>query len=146
MQANIARIKPQIAAQEREREGLALEYASKKAAYEALRTRLDQVAQLSALEVTFDNFNPEYQRLRSALIDTQAEEARLSARRSTLVARTAQVDARIQVLKTRLVKAQMESDEVNQALELAKKPTWPWYRKKPTCKLSWPARRIPWLK
>ncbi|MCL6529465.1 MAG: chain-length determining protein [Meiothermus ruber] len=120
LQANIARIKPQIAAQEREKEGLALEYTSKKAAYEALRNRLDQVAQLSALEVTFDNFNPEYQRLRSALIDAQAEEARLSARRATLVARIAQVDERIQVLKTRLTKAQMESDEVNQALELAK--------------------------
>ncbi len=120
LQANIARIKPQIATQEREKEGLALEYTSKKAAYEALRNRLDQVAQLSALEVTFDNFNPEYQRLRSALIDAQAEEARLSARRATLVARIAQVDERIQVLKTRLAKAQMESDEVNQALELAK--------------------------
>lgn len=120
LQANIARIKPQITAQEREREGLALELASKKAAYEALRARFDQIAQLSAREVSFDSLNPEYQRLRSALIDVQAEEARLSARRSSLEARIAQVDARIAVLKARLAKAQMESDEVNQTLELAK--------------------------
>ncbi len=120
LQANIARIRPQIAAQEREREGLALELASKKAAYEALRARFDQIAQLSAREVSFDSFNPEYQRLRSALIDAQAEEARLSTRKSALVARIAQVDERIQVLKARLAKAQMESDEVNQTLELAK--------------------------
>ncbi len=120
LQANIARIKSQIATQERERDALALEFASKKAAYEALRVRFDQIGQLSAREVGFDSLSPEYQRLRSALIDAQAEEARLLARRSILETRIAQVDARIAVLKTRLAKAQMESDEANQALELAK--------------------------
>lgn len=120
LQERIAGLRSQIAAQEREKEALTLEFASKKATYEALRSRFDQIVKLSAPEVAFDSPNPEYQRLRSALIDAQAEEARLYARKSALAARIAQVDARIETLKARLAKAQVESDEVNQALELAK--------------------------
>jgi hypothetical protein len=68
----------------------------------------------------FDSPNPEFQRLRSVLIDAQAEEARLSARRAALLARLAQVEARIGLLKDRVARAQMEQETVNQALELAK--------------------------
>ena len=112
--------KAKIAAQEREKEAVTLEYATKKAAYEAFRSRYDQIASLTAQNLTFDNPNPEFQRLRSALIDAQAEEARLSARRAALLARINQVEARIGLLKDRVAKAQVEQDAVNQALELAK--------------------------
>jgi uncharacterized protein involved in exopolysaccharide biosynthesis len=112
--------KAKIAAQEREKEAVTLEYATKKAAYEAFRSRYDQIASLTAQDLTFDNPNPEFQRLRSALIDAQAEEARLSARRAALLARINQVEARLGLLKDRVAKAQVEQDTVNQALELAK--------------------------
>jgi uncharacterized protein involved in exopolysaccharide biosynthesis len=112
--------KAKIAAQEREKEAVTLEYATKKAAYEAFRSRYDQIASLTAQDLTFDNPNPEFQRLRSALIDAQAEEARLSARRAALLARINQVEARIGLLKDRVAKAQVEQDTVNQALDLAK--------------------------
>jgi chromosome segregation ATPase len=112
--------KAKIAAQEREKEAVTLEYATKKAAYEAFRSRYDQIASLTAQALTFDNPNPEFQRLRSALIDAQAEEARLSARRAALLARINQVEARLGLLKDRVAKAQVEQDTVNQALELAK--------------------------
>jgi uncharacterized protein involved in exopolysaccharide biosynthesis len=112
--------KAKIAAQEREKEAVTLEYATKKAAYEAFRSRYDQIASLTAQDLTFDNPNPEFQRLRSALIDAQAEEARLSARRAALLARINQVEARIALLKDRVAKAQVEQDTVNQALDLAK--------------------------
>ena len=112
--------KAKIAAQEREKEAVTLEYATKKAAYEAFRSRYDQIASLTAQDLTFDNPNPEFQRLRSALIDAQAEEARLSARRAALLARINQVEARLAILKDRVAKAQVEQDTVNQALELAK--------------------------
>jgi uncharacterized protein involved in exopolysaccharide biosynthesis len=112
--------KAKIAAQEREKEAVTLEYATKKAAYEAFRSRYDQIASLTAQDLTFDNPNPEFQRLRSALIDAQAEEARLSARRAALLARINQVEARLALLKDRVAKAQVEQDTVNQALELAK--------------------------
>lgn len=110
----------QIAAQEREKEAITLEYNTKKAAYEAFRARYDQIANLSGADLAFDNPNPEYQRLRSALIDAQAEEARLLARKAALQARIAQVDARINVLKDRVARAQVEQDTLSQALELAK--------------------------
>lgn len=110
----------QIALQEREKEAITLEYNTKKAAYEALRSRYDQIATLTAQDLAFDNPNPEYQRLRSALIDAQAEEARLLARKAALEARIAQVDARINVLKDRVARAQVEQDTLSQALELAK--------------------------
>ncbi|KOX90845.1 Chromosome partition protein Smc [Thermus aquaticus] len=112
--------KAKIAAQEREKEAVTLEYATKRAAYEAFRSRYDQIASLTAQDLTFDNPNPEFQRLRSALIDAQAEEARLSARRAALLARINQVEARLGLLKDRVAKAQVEQDTVNQALELAK--------------------------
>lgn len=112
--------KAKIAAQEREKEAVTLEYATKKAAYEAFRSRYDQIASLTAQDLTFDSPNPEFQRLRSALIDAQAEEARLSARRAALLARINQVEARLAILKDRVAKAQVEQDTVNQALELAK--------------------------
>jgi uncharacterized protein involved in exopolysaccharide biosynthesis len=112
--------KAKIAAQEWEKEAVTLEYATKKAAYEAFRSRYDQIATLTAQALTFDSPNPEFQRLRSALIDAQAEEARLSARRAALLARINQVEARIGLLKDRVAKAQVEQDTVNQALELAK--------------------------
>ncbi|GAB5602382.1 hypothetical protein FJNA_09070 [Thermus sp. FJN-A] len=110
----------QIAAQEREKEAITLEYGAKKAAYEAFRARYDQIANLSEADLAFDNPNPEYQRLRSALIDAQAEEARLLSRKAALEARVAQVDARINVLKDRVARAQVEQDTLSQALELAK--------------------------
>jgi uncharacterized protein involved in exopolysaccharide biosynthesis len=112
--------KAKIATQEREKEAVTLEYATKRAAYEAFRSRYDQIASLTAQDLTFDNPNPEFQRLRSALIDAQAEEARLSARRAALLARINQVEARLALLKDRVAKAQVEQDTVNQALELAK--------------------------
>ncbi len=112
--------KAKLAAQEREKEAITLEYAAKKAAYEAFRARYDQIASLTAQDLTFDNPNPEFQRLRSALIDAQAEEARLSARKAALLARINQVEARIGLLKDRVARAQVEQDTVNQALELAK--------------------------
>jgi uncharacterized protein involved in exopolysaccharide biosynthesis len=112
--------KAKIAAQEREKEAVTLEYATKKAAYEAFRSRYDQIASLTAQDLTFDSPNPEFQRLQSALIDAQAEEARLSARRAALLARINQVEARLALLKDRVAKAQVEQDTVNQALELAK--------------------------
>ena len=116
----IASLKQLLAAQEREKEAVTLEYATKKAAYEAFRSRYDQIASLTAQDLTFDNPNPEFQRLRSALIDAQAEEARLSARRAALLARINQVEARLGLLKDRVAKAQVEQDTVNQALDLAK--------------------------
>ncbi|MGC8967985.1 MAG: lipopolysaccharide biosynthesis protein, partial [Thermus sp.] len=112
--------KAKVAAQEREREAITLEYATKKAAYEAFRARYDQIASLTARDLTFDNPNPEYQRLRSVLIDAQAEEARLLARKAALQARIARVEARLGLLKDRVAKAQVEQDTVNQALDLAK--------------------------
>jgi chromosome segregation ATPase len=112
--------KAKIAAQEREKEAVTLEYATKKAAYEAFRSRYDQIASLTAQDLTFDSPNPEFQRLRGALIDAQAEEARLSARRAALLARINQVEARLGLLKDRVAKAQVEQDTVNQALDLAK--------------------------
>jgi uncharacterized protein involved in exopolysaccharide biosynthesis len=116
----IASLKQLLAAQEREKEALTLEYATKKAAYEAFRSRYDQIASLTAQNLTFDSPNPEFQRIRSVLIDAQAEEARLSARRAALLARINQVEARLGLLKDRVAKAQVEQDTVNQALELAK--------------------------
>ncbi|WP_038055510.1 Wzz/FepE/Etk N-terminal domain-containing protein [Thermus amyloliquefaciens] len=113
-------LRAQIASQEREKESLLLEYNTKKAAYEAFRARYDQIANLTAQDLAFDNPNPEYQRLRSVLIDAQAEEARLLARKAALEARIAQVEARIALLRERVAKAQVEQDRVNQALELAK--------------------------
>uniref|UniRef100_A0A7V4EGE0 Chain-length determining protein n=1 Tax=Thermus tengchongensis TaxID=1214928 RepID=A0A7V4EGE0_9DEIN len=110
----------QIAAQEREKEAILLEYNTKKAAYEAFRSRYDQIANLTAQDLAFDNPNPEYQRLRSVLIDAQAEEARLLARRAALQARIAQVESRINLLKERVARAQVEQDRLSQALELAK--------------------------
>jgi len=116
----IASLKQLLAAQEREKEAVTLEYATKKAAYEAFRSRYDQIASLTAQDLTFDNPNPEFQRLRSVFIDAQAEEARLFARRAALLARINQVEARLGLLKDRVAKAQVEQDTVNQALELAK--------------------------
>lgn len=74
----ITSLRQLLAAQEREKEAITLEYNTKKAAYEAFRARYDQIANLSGADLAFDNPNPEYQRLRSALIDAQAEEARLA--------------------------------------------------------------------
>ncbi|RTH03128.1 lipopolysaccharide biosynthesis protein [Thermus scotoductus] len=116
----IRTLKAQIAGQEREREAILLEYNTKKAAYEAFRSRYDQIASLTSGDLSFDNPNPEYQRLRGTLIDAQAEEARLLARRAALEARIAQVEARLGLLKDRVAKAQVEQDTVNQALDLAK--------------------------
>ncbi|WP_240695078.1 Wzz/FepE/Etk N-terminal domain-containing protein [Thermus tengchongensis] len=116
----IQSLRTQIAAQEREKEAILLEYNTKKAAYEAFRSRYDQIANLTAQDLAFDNPNPEYQRLRSALIDAQAEEARLLARRAALQARIAQVESRINLLKERVARAQVEQDRLGQALELAK--------------------------
>ncbi|BCZ86511.1 Wzz/FepE/Etk N-terminal domain-containing protein [Thermus thermophilus] len=116
----ISFLKKLLSTQEREKEAITLEYNTKKAAYEALRARYDQIANLSGTDLAFDNPNPEYQRLRSALIDAQAEEARLLARKAALQARIAQVDARIGVLKDRVARAQVEQDTLSQALELAK--------------------------
>ncbi|WP_038071201.1 Wzz/FepE/Etk N-terminal domain-containing protein [Thermus scotoductus] len=112
--------KAKLAAQEREKEAITLEYAAKKAAYEAFRARYDQIASLTARDLIFDSPNPEYQRLRGVLIDAQAEEARLLARKAALQARIAQVEARLGLLKDRVAKAQVEQDTVNQALDLAK--------------------------
>ena len=116
----ITSLRQLLAAQEREKEAITLEYNTKKAAYEAFRARYDQIANLSGAALAFENHNPEYQRLRSALIDAQAEEARLLARKAALEARIAQVDARINVLKDRVARAQVEQDTLSQALELAK--------------------------
>ncbi|WP_038049011.1 Wzz/FepE/Etk N-terminal domain-containing protein [Thermus caliditerrae] len=116
----IQSLRTQIAAQEREKEAILLEYNTKKAAYEAFRSRYDQIANLTAQDLAFDNPNPEYQRLRSVLIDAQAEEARLLARRAALQARIAQVESRINLLKERVARAQVEQDRLSQALELAK--------------------------
>lgn len=116
----IQALRGQVAAQEREKEAVLLEYNTKKAAYETFRARYDQIANLTAQDLAFDNPNPEYQRLRSALIDAQAEEARLLARKAALQARIAQVEARIALLRERVAKAQVEQDRLNQALELAK--------------------------
>lgn len=116
----ITSLRQLLAAQEREKEAITLEYNTKKAAYEAFRARYDQIANLSGADLAFDNPNPEYQRLRSALIDAQAEEARLLARKAATRARIAQVDARINVLKDRVARAQVEQDTLSQALELAK--------------------------
>ncbi len=119
-EGRIAQLKAQIAAQEREKDQVSLEYGAKRAIYETLKSRYEQISRLNAPGIAFDNPNPEYQRLRSVLIDAQAEEARLLARRSALLNRIAQVDARIQALKARVAQAQVEQDQVNQALELAK--------------------------
>ncbi|MFD3006146.1 Wzz/FepE/Etk N-terminal domain-containing protein [Thermus tengchongensis] len=116
----IQSLRTQIAVQEREKEAILLEYNTKKAAYEAFRSRYDQIANLTAQDLAFDNPNPEYQRLRSALIDAKAEEARLLARRAALQARIAQVESRINLLKERVARAQVEQDRLSQALELAK--------------------------
>ncbi|MGQ9736051.1 MAG: Wzz/FepE/Etk N-terminal domain-containing protein [Thermaceae bacterium] len=116
----IASLKARIAAQEQEKDRVGLEYGSQRAIYETLKNRYEQIAKLDAPGIAFDNPNPEYQRLRSVLIDAQAEEARLLARRSALLNRIAQVDTRIQALKARVAQAQVEQDKVNQALELAK--------------------------
>lgn len=115
-----SQLKEQIAVQEREREGVTLEYATKKAAYEAYRARYDQIANLATQDLIFDNPNPEFQRLRSIIIDAQVDEARLSARKAALLARIGQVETRINLLKERVAKAQVEQDVVNQALDLAK--------------------------
>ncbi|RTH39190.1 lipopolysaccharide biosynthesis protein [Thermus scotoductus] len=120
LDSRIRERKAKLAAQEREKEAITLEYAAKKAAYEAFRARYDQIASLTARDLIFDNPNPEYQRLRGVLIDAQAEEARLLARKAALQARIAQVEARLGLLKDRVAKAQVEQDTVNQALDLAK--------------------------
>lgn len=119
LQGRIDDLKVKIAAQEREKEAVSIEAAAKKAAYETFRSRYDQIQGLEA-DVRFDNPNPEYQRLRSVLIDAQAEEARLISRIAALKVRIAALDARINVLKERTAKAQVEADRVNQAVELAK--------------------------
>ncbi|WP_243028305.1 Wzz/FepE/Etk N-terminal domain-containing protein [Thermus albus] len=116
----IQALKSQMAAQEREREAVLLEYNTKKAAYEAFRARYDQIATLTGFDLAFDNPNPEYQRIRSVLIDTQAEEARLLSRKAALEARMAQVEARINLLKERVARAQVEEERVRQALELSR--------------------------
>lgn len=119
LQGRIGDLKANLAAQEREKEAVSIEAATKKAAYETFRGRYDQIQGLEA-DVRFDNPNPEYQRLRSVLIDAQAEEARLFSRIAALKVRIAALDARINVLKERAAKAQVEADRVNQAVELAK--------------------------
>ncbi len=116
----IADLRGKIAAQEQEKESVNLEYASKKKLYQTLSFRYDQLAQLDAPFLVFDNPNPEYQRLRSVLIDAEAERARLLARKEALLKRIDQVDARIAELKARVAKAQVEADQVNQTLDLAK--------------------------
>ncbi|WP_279231260.1 Wzz/FepE/Etk N-terminal domain-containing protein [Thermus altitudinis] len=116
----IRSLKAQLASQELEKEAILLEFNTKKAAYEAFRARYDQIANLTATDLAFDNPNPEYQRLRSALIDAQAEEARLLSRKAALEARMAQVEARINLLKERVARAQVEEERVRQALELAR--------------------------
>lgn len=120
LQVKLQDLRNQIAVQERAKEALLLEYNTKKAAYEAFRSRYDQIASLTSGDLSFDNPNPEYQRLRGVLIDAQAEEARLLARKAALQARIAQVEARLGLLKDRVAKAQVEQDTVNQALDLAK--------------------------
>ncbi|WP_337845747.1 Wzz/FepE/Etk N-terminal domain-containing protein [Thermus sp.] len=120
LEARAEELRKLLSAQEREKEVLTLEYATKKAAYEVFRTRYDQIAGLTAPDLTFDNPNPEYQRLRSALIDAQAEEARLLARKAALEARIPQVEARLEVLKARVARAQVEQSQLTQALDLAK--------------------------
>lgn len=119
-QQRIADLQGKIAAQEQEKASVSLEYDSKKKLYQTLSFRYDQLAQLDAPTLVFDNPNPEYQRLRSVLIDAEAERARLLARKAALMKRIAQVDARIAELKARVAKAQVESDQVDQALDLAK--------------------------
>ncbi|ADW20943.1 Wzz/FepE/Etk N-terminal domain-containing protein [Thermus scotoductus] len=120
LQVKLQDLRNQIAVQERAKEALLLEYNTKKAAYEAFRSRYDQIASLTSGDLSFDNPNPEYQRLRGTLIDAQAEEARLLARKAALEARIAQVEARINLLKERVARAQVEEEGVRQALELAK--------------------------
>ena len=120
LESAIEELQAKIAVQEREKEQILLEYQTKKAAYKGLKARYDQLAELSASDLTFDNPNPEYQRLRSVLIDAEAERARLLARKEALLKRIDQVDARIAELKARVAQAQVEADQVNQALDLAK--------------------------
>ncbi|WP_019551200.1 Wzz/FepE/Etk N-terminal domain-containing protein [Thermus scotoductus] len=120
LQVKLQDLRNQIAVQERAKEALLLEYNTKKAAYEAFRSRYDQIASLTSGDLSFDNPNPEYQRLRGTLIDAQAEEARLLARKAALEARIAQVEARINLLKERVAKAQVEEERVRQALELSR--------------------------
>ncbi|MFN4233144.1 GNVR domain-containing protein, partial [Thermus sp.] len=113
-------LKAQLASQERERELILAEYNTKKAAYETFRARYDQIANLAGSDLAFDIPNPEYQRLRSVLIDAQVDQVRLLARKAALQARMAQVEARINLLKERVAKAQVEQDRINQTLEMAK--------------------------
>jgi len=120
LESRLADIKARLAVEEREKENLMLDYASKKQLYETLRTRYDQLAQIDASELVFDNPNPEYQRLRSELFNAQVEQARLFARRDALKRRINDVDARISELKARVAKAQLEADQINQSLDLAK--------------------------
>ncbi|MBF6596528.1 MAG: hypothetical protein IVW51_19045 [Thermaceae bacterium] len=97
-----------------------LAYETQKAAYEALKTHYDQIANLDTNQLVFDSSNPEYQRLRSSRIDAQVEQAQLLARRNVLEARIVQVEADIRSLQERVSVAQVEADQVNQALDLAK--------------------------
>ncbi len=116
----IRNLRSQIAAQERAKEAILLAYGAKKAAYEAFRNRYDRVQNLTGDGLTFDNPNPEYQRLRSALLDALVEEGRLEARLAALESRLGQVASRIGILKERVARAQAEQDRLSQELELKK--------------------------
>lgn len=109
-----------LASQLRERERLGLEFAARKAAYEALRQRYEQLSQLSSQEVSFDSPNPEYLRLRSAFWEAEAEQAAQQSRLLQLEKRLAWVDGRVAFLRGRVAQAQLEQENAEQALGVSK--------------------------
>lgn len=109
-----------LAVQLRERDRLDLESKARKAAYEALRSRYEQLSRLSAQQLAFESPNPEYLRLRSALIDVEAEQAGLEGKLVQLQNRLGEVAGKILVLRDRVARAQVDQDNAQQALEVSK--------------------------
>ncbi|GIW24384.1 Wzz/FepE/Etk N-terminal domain-containing protein [Meiothermus sp.] len=109
-----------LASQLRTRDRLNLVYSTRKAAYESLLSRFEQLGRMSPQQLTFASPNPEYLRLRGTIIDVEAEKAGLEGRLTQLQNRLDELNKRIEALRGRVAKAQLEQDNALQAMELSK--------------------------
>lgn len=119
-QSRVEVIRTQLAAQMREKERITLEHAARKAAYESVKARFEQLYRLSPQPFSFEVSNPEYLRLRSAITDAEAERAAQESRMQQMESRLTWINERIVALRNRVAQAQIEQDNAEKALGLSK--------------------------
>lgn len=118
----LARLKPVLARQLRQREGLTARQEAARNLHSLLLARkldLETInAGLTGSPITYDNPNPEYQRLRTLVLDGRAAVERAQANIGALQNRIRALDVEITRLKPRVADAQVALDRLNQNLQL----------------------------